>query len=420
MLLALIFLVHFQFFFYSGSEWDVHLLSFKFLFEAYVGINLVLAMLLILFVPWTSLLVGVIGICLLSVLFMTTSALAANINFGQPLHFGLIETRRCLSFFCCATFYYFGVVARPNLVEIRRALFICVSIQLVLALSNQHIFSSSLLSRNLPDLDTRKLRIANGAYAFACISVISACMMTRDKFISSAAQIAIGLIGLFFVSQSKSLFGMALLASSIMIAAKSKLAAISFAMVSMFMLCAGLLLISSGHFEFSSFVDKVMPGFGFGDLINSGDNVRSSTLNTIMKELKANNYFGLGALSLQWNSGFAPLYGEHFFLADVGTAGEVFQVGFLYPIFLGILIIFIWFTHSSAQDATAKRCIIGISLLIFVVSPLGGVFFQFGFLVSFIVLLSTATPIYQPFLKKPAGRRPQILDCGKSKLPQSF
>jgi hypothetical protein len=64
----------------------------------------------------------------------------------------------------------------------------------------------------------------------------------------------------------------------------------------------------------------------------SGPGVRDDTVAFIMAAVRENYYIGLGALSLQWNGGFSGVYGPHFYLSDVGIVGVYHRFGFLTPL----------------------------------------------------------------------------------------
>jgi hypothetical protein len=57
--------------------------------------------------------------------------------------------------------------------------------------------------------------------------------------------------------------------------------------------------------------------------------VRSTTINQILGHLDAVGWLPSGSLSLMWQDGFIPYFGEHFFLSDVGIFGTLFRFGFL-------------------------------------------------------------------------------------------
>jgi hypothetical protein len=60
--------------------------------------------------------------------------------------------------------------------------------------------------------------------------------------------------------------------------------------------------------------------------------VRATTSDIVLQEIQQNYYIGMGALSLQWQNGFARLYSAYFYLSDVGLLGVLYRFGFLTPI----------------------------------------------------------------------------------------
>ncbi len=59
------------------------------------------------------------------------------------------------------------------------------------------------------------------------------------------------------------------------------------------------------------------------------DNVRENTISQIINHLQLYNGLPQRSLSLMWNDGFKPIFGDYFFLSDVGIFGTVFRFGFL-------------------------------------------------------------------------------------------
>jgi len=60
--------------------------------------------------------------------------------------------------------------------------------------------------------------------------------------------------------------------------------------------------------------------------------VRDVTVSIILDAIRDNHYFGMGALSLQWQGGFSAIYNSHFYLSDVGLFGVYYRYGFLTPV----------------------------------------------------------------------------------------
>jgi hypothetical protein len=75
--------------------------------------------------------------------------------------------------------------------------------------------------------------------------------------------------------------------------------------------------------------------------------VRADTTAIILRDTAANWYVGMGALSLQWQGGFASLYSSYFYLSDVGVLGVMYRYGFIMPLI--VLVYFIGFWRISRQ-----------------------------------------------------------------------
>jgi hypothetical protein len=75
--------------------------------------------------------------------------------------------------------------------------------------------------------------------------------------------------------------------------------------------------------------------------------VRLDTSNIILRDIAANWYVGMGALSLQWEGGFSRLYSSYFYLSDVGILGMLYRYGFFTPLIA--LVYFVGFWRISRQ-----------------------------------------------------------------------
>src|SRR5699024_8170633 len=59
------------------------------------------------------------------------------------------------------------------------------------------------------------------------------------------------------------------------------------------------------------------------------DGVRIITIASVFCHLDLVNWLPSGSLSLMWQDGFIPYFGEHFFLSDIGIIVTLFRFGFL-------------------------------------------------------------------------------------------
>jgi hypothetical protein len=101
-------------------------------------------------------------------------------------------------------------------------------------------------------------------------------------------------------------------------------------------------IIKSGFIVFVSglFILIVLYSDKFSGLISSVDTssleTRANTFGITYKYISSgfmNFLFGAGNLNTLWKGGFGSLYGENFFLSDIGWGGIIFEFGFIGAIF---------------------------------------------------------------------------------------
>ncbi len=100
------------------------------------------------------------------------------------------------------------------------------------------------------------------------------------------------------------------------------------------------------------------------------DGARSITIAAIMNHLDIVNWLPSGSLSLMWQDGFVPYFGEHFFLSDVGIIGTLFRFGFL--TFLVIPLTLMIYRRIAKIISPDMSFIYPVMLAYFVIWPLNG------------------------------------------------
>ncbi|MEY8213288.1 MAG: hypothetical protein RPR97_02265, partial [Colwellia sp.] len=90
-----------------------------------------------------------------------------------------------------------------------------------------------------------------------------------------------------------------------------------------------------------------------------------TTMN-ILFESKSAYFMPLGALSEMWGGGFHRIYGENFYLADVGIFGTLYRYGLVGLILqiLGAGYIIIHFIRASAKPGSQVFQMMGLLLLL--------------------------------------------------------
>ena len=110
--------------------------------------------------------------------------------------------------------------------------------------------------------------------------------------------------------------------------------------------------------------------------------VRAAAADMMLTFLDSEGWvLGKGSLSLLYNGGFASvfggLYGQYFFLSDLGLLGEFFRFGILYPLLLGVLVYLI--VRITPPRGTAYRPLLLAALVVLLsASPLLGTFTMRG------------------------------------------
>ncbi|MCQ4287886.1 hypothetical protein NA647_10630 [Pseudomonas stutzeri] len=105
---------------------------------------------------------------------------------------------------------------------------------------------------------------------------------------------------------------------------------------------------------------------------NVEDGVRPYTIASVFNHLELVSWLPSGSLSLMWQDGFIPYFGEHFFLSDIGIIGTLFRFGFL--TFLVVpLTLFVY--QRIARNINAEMGFTySVILAFFVIWPLNGLF----------------------------------------------
>lgn len=105
---------------------------------------------------------------------------------------------------------------------------------------------------------------------------------------------------------------------------------------------------------------------------NVEDGVRPHTIASVFNHLDLVNWLPSGSLSLMWQDGFIPYFGEHFFLSDIGIIGTLFRFGFL--TFLVVPLTLFVYQRIARNINTEMEFTYSVILAFFVIWPLNGLF----------------------------------------------
>ncbi|TBU88137.1 hypothetical protein [Phytopseudomonas dryadis] len=260
------------------------------------------------------------------------SAIMANLNFGQPFLYGLLEERRSFAYLvffpalflliktapsqqrletfflysglACAFVgycYYFGIIPENSnvsfTVDAKDAGEVLLRPNRFRIGSSYVTISAFMLMYSMKD----RISLAKVATLLFFASYLWLVLQTRQTMIIWC------LAGLWiFRDRIDSLLKLGLLASTILVAS---------------------------YFLFPEFYYEQYVKFeALLDEATTGPGVRDTTTAIILGAVADNWYIGLGSLSLQWNGGFSTLYNPHFYLSDVGIVGVYYRYGFLTPV----------------------------------------------------------------------------------------
>ncbi|WP_312299244.1 hypothetical protein [Stutzerimonas nitrititolerans] len=306
--------------------------------------------------------------CLYStVVFLVLPAVFAYFTYGQPIVYGLIEERRIL--FCLGFVPLLLLSKRVSTLQFERALIYAALVAAFLS----WCFKFGVI----PDLrdevrsDDRPDRSSIGPFLicfgyFYCIQIwskgkspINDAKRNRNLYLVIAALL---LLTLVFATQTRQLIVLCLAFTLFCLRAKAVIWAASLCvLLSPFYLYPSLLEMLGLNIEF---YDNALDGIE--------DGVRSTTVSMIFDHLNLVNWLPSGSLSLMWQDGFIPYFGEHFFLSDVGIIGTLFRFGFL--TFLIVPLSLLVYRNIARNIGTDMQFLYSVMLALFVIWPLNGLF----------------------------------------------
>jgi hypothetical protein len=320
---------------------------------------------------------------------LTLSAGFAWFAFDQPLIFGVSEDRRILTLLY---WFAFDPVRRRyglTLNDILVAFALCACIYLIVAVGLQVLVPDRLSGREIPDLDTRRLRMSapGDCFAISFLAGLTGCLVWRRRTVDIVL-LVVGLIGLLQVAQTRQLTLAAMATALIIVWLLRPKWALTMGIVGTAAFAAAML--ARGPVLFEQLADALLPNISefFGS--NLAENARIHTLGIVTRLLTENHFFGLGSVSLLYDGGLSRYYGRNFFINDVGMLGEVFRVGFFYAAFVWAYVatgLKLWQRIESAQH---KATIASIYLFYLLQAPTDGFFYRLGFVHAFLFLLMSA------------------------------
>ncbi|WP_407296870.1 hypothetical protein [Stutzerimonas zhaodongensis] len=346
-------------------------IGFKFLNEAYLAVCLGFAVLLILsstedasrefrilmYYAFYSV-----------VVFTVLPAIFSYFTFGQPITYGLIEERRILF-----TFGFVPLLLLAKHISTRQFEHALIYAALT-AVFLSWCFKFGLLpdlreeqtSWDRPDRSSIGPFLICFAYFYSIQiwakgkSPINGERRQRNVYLVIAAVL---LLTLVFATQTRQLIVLCLAFTLFSLRAKAVVWAASLCvLLSPLYFYPELLEILGLNVEFyESSLD--------GDV---EDGVRPHTIASVFSHLNLVSWLPSGSLSLMWQDGFIPYFGEHFFLSDIGIIGTLFRFGFLTFLLVPLtLFVYLRIARSINSD---MEFVYPVMLAFFVIWPLNGLF----------------------------------------------
>jgi hypothetical protein len=346
-------------------------IGFKFLNEAYLAVCLGLSLLLILasteeasrefrilmYYAFYSVFV-----------FTVLPAIFSFYTFGQPITYGLIEESRILF-----TFGFVPLLLLAKHISTRQfehALIYAALIAVILSWCFKFGLVPDLreeqTSWDRPDRSSIGPFLICFAY-FYCIQVwakgkspINGEQRQRKLYLLIAAVL---LLTLVFATQTRQLIVLCLAFTLFSLRAKAIIWA------------ASLCVLLSPLFFYPELLEVLGLNIEFYENSLDGDvedGVRPHTIASVFSHLSLVNWLPSGSLSLMWQDGFIPYFGEHFFLSDIGIIGTLFRFGFL--TFLLVPLTLFVYRRIARSINTEMEFTYAVMLAFFVIWPLNGLF----------------------------------------------
>jgi len=300
------------------------------------------------------------------------SALLAHVVYGQPIFYGLVESRRILAVW--AVFPLLILVSSLNLSrdDIARHL---IFVGLLCCLLITAVFTDVIAVSSTPEINENNLR--SERVSFASVYVCFACALSIFRFVKTNNKLyLVAFIIMCFVivgiSQSRGLL-VVLLVSLLPLMRSPKFLLLFLLLIVIFLSSSAAVLYTD---IFSSalseeYLSASLRSLGIAHVLGQGL-----------------DWVGQGALSLIWRDGFDRVIHDGFFLSDIGLFGSYFRFGFIFLVYY--LLFFIMFIKclKRSPHSDSRSFIVGQLIGIVVLFPIAAPIEFKGFLLALLLLLA--------------------------------
>ncbi|MFO7704547.1 MAG: hypothetical protein R6V43_05355 [Halopseudomonas sp.] len=262
-----------------------------------------------------------------------TSAVLANLNYGQPLIYGILEERRSLLYLSFFPTLYFLIKTAPTQKHVEKyfmySAILCAIVGFLyyFGIIPENTGISFQVDEKDPGtaelLRPNRYRIGSGYVSLAAFMLLYS---MRDRVsVTRVGLLLFFAAYLWFVIQTRQTMLIWVIAALWIfrnrIGSLLKVGSL-----------AAVILVASFFMVPEFYVEQYDRFNALLFEATSGPGVRDNTVSVIMQAVRDNYYIGMGALSLQWHGGFSGMYGPHFYLSDVGIVGVYYRYGFLTPL----------------------------------------------------------------------------------------
>jgi len=261
---------------------------------------------------------------LLFVCLLTLSTVSSNVVFGQPIIYGITSQLKLNAIFYYFIALSFFIFLKPEIKELEKVFIYLGIITLVIyTLVNLFINPASVWTKEsdivIHDSKGYRFRLKDVFIVIYLFYVFRNFLAGKQRLIMGSLVILILLYLIIYQEQRAEFLSIVIILTWRLITKTSVVVKVIFiGIVSTILILLAL-----------------FPG-NFLNMINSVDTssleTRSTTFGIAYKYISSgftNALFGAGNLNALWKGGFSSLYGDNFFLSDIGWAGVIFEFGII-------------------------------------------------------------------------------------------
>jgi len=291
------------------------------------------------------------------------SALAAHLRFGQPIIYGLIEERRLLN-----VLVYFPIAwgIRRGVVTTDQIFSWIIGFALLCGVLSIMVISGVIAPLSDIEVSANTLRedrfgIGSAYIALASLLLLSKIVYSKRRVLF--LQFLFLVLVLLAVVQTRQIL-IAVMVSSIFLLGMTRFAIWSTIAAAVFaVLATSTDMVSNLIIKYQTLF------FQLGSEAYLEASARALTINSIVNQIMNGAWMGSGALSALWKNGFARIYGENFFLADVGFLGSLYKFGILAFALYWVYLSLQYKLMRHAKDHPYHRLLMAVWVYLLVILP---------------------------------------------------